>query len=94
MDRRQFCKSSIAAGIAASYPFIAGCGERAKVATEADTSIAAIALDGSEIELEQAAIRELGEALDGPGSRSHYRRSSCLCSTTWRRLSCSSRASA
>ncbi|MDX1515642.1 MAG: FAD-binding oxidoreductase [Woeseiaceae bacterium] len=66
MDRRQFCQSSLAAAIASSIPYLAGCGEKAPVATDADTSIAAVSLDGDEIELERAAIRELGEALDGP----------------------------
>ncbi len=66
MDRRQFCKTSIAAGVAASYPFLAGCGEKAKMAADADTSMAAISLDGAEIELEKAAIRELGDAMRGP----------------------------
>lgn len=66
MDRRDFCKTSIAAGIAASYPLLAGCGEKTPVATQADTSVAAIALDGSEVELNKAVIREFGEALDGP----------------------------
>ena len=56
MDRRQFCKTSIAAGVAASYPFLAGCGEKATMAVDADTSIAAVSLDGAEIELEKAAI--------------------------------------
>lgn len=66
MDRRQFCKSSVAASIAASYPFLSACGEKARVAADADTSMAAISLDGAEIELEKAAIHELGEALQGP----------------------------
>ncbi len=66
MDRREFCRSSLATGIAASFPFISGCGEKAPVATDADTSIRAVSLDGQELELERAAIRELGEALNGP----------------------------
>lgn len=66
MDRRQFCKTSIAAGVAASYPFLGACGEPARVAADADTSMAAVSLDGTEIELEKAAIHELGEALQGP----------------------------
>lgn len=66
MDRREFCRSSLATGIAASFPFVAGCGEKAPVATSADSSIAAVSLDGQEIEIEKAALRELGEALDGP----------------------------
>ena len=70
MDRRQFCKTSIAAGVAASYPFLAGCAEEAPVAVavavDAETGIAAVSLDGAEIELEKAAVRELGEAMRGP----------------------------
>ena len=66
MDRRKFCQSTLAAGMAAAYPLLAGCERSAPIATEADTSIAAVSLDGAEIELEKAAIRELGEALNGP----------------------------
>ena len=61
MDRRQFCRSAVAAGVAAA--FLPACG---KQATQADTGIAAISLDGAEIELEKAAIKELGDALSGP----------------------------
>jgi FAD/FMN-containing dehydrogenase len=43
-----------------------GCDRKAPVATEADTSLAAISLDGAEIELEKAAIKELGESMTGP----------------------------
>ena len=68
MDRRQFCRSTLAASIAAGFPYLAGCGEKASVpvASKADTSMAAISLDGQPIELERAAVRELGEALRGP----------------------------
>lgn len=66
MDRRDFCKTSLAAGIWASHPLLAACGEKAPLATQADTSIAAVTLDGGATELERAAIRELGEALNGP----------------------------
>ena len=66
MDRRDFCRSSLAPGIAASLPFVSGCGEKTPVATGADTNIQAVSLDGHELELERAAIRELGEALNGP----------------------------
>jgi len=66
MDRRKFCKTTLAAAVAAATPVIAGCGKKAKVATEAEASIRGISLDGAEIELEKAAIRELGEALSGP----------------------------
>ncbi|NCF81904.1 MAG: FAD-binding protein [Proteobacteria bacterium] len=51
----------MAAGVAAA--FLPACG---KQATQADTGIAAISLDGAEIELEKAAIKELGDALSGP----------------------------
>ena len=66
MDRRQFCRNSLALSIASSFPYLAACSEKASVATKADTSIPAIALDGSAIELEKAAVRELGAALQGP----------------------------
>ncbi len=66
MDRRTFCQSTIAASMAAAFPLVAGCERSPPVATEADTSIAGVSLDGAEIELEKAAIRELGEALNGP----------------------------
>ena len=59
MDRRQFCHSAIAAGFAGTQPWLFGCAR-------ADTSIAAVSLDGAEIELERAAINELGESLSGP----------------------------
>ncbi len=66
MNRRHFCRTAVAASVAAAIPVLPGCGRKAPVATEADTSIAAVSLDGAEIELEKAAIRELGEALTGP----------------------------
>ncbi len=64
MNRRQFCRSAVAASVAAV--FLPGCGKEAPVATQADTSIAAVSLDGADIELSRAAIRELGEATSGP----------------------------
>ncbi len=65
MDRRKFCKTTVAAGIAASFPVLTACGEKAPVATEAVTSIRAVSLDGAEIELERAAVKELGDAISG-----------------------------
>ncbi len=62
MDRRQFVQSAIAAGVAGSTPLFTACDRTAR---GADTSIAAISLDGAEIELERAAINELGEAISG-----------------------------
>jgi FAD/FMN-containing dehydrogenase len=66
MDRRQFCRTTLAASVAAAIPALQGCERDAPVATSADTSIRAISLDGAELELEKAAIRELGESLNGP----------------------------
>jgi len=66
MDRRRFCRTAVAASVAAAIPMLPGCERKAPVATEADTSIRGISLTGSEIELEKAAIRELGESMTGP----------------------------
>lgn len=66
MDRRKFCRTAIAASVAAAIPMLPGCDRKARDATQADTSIRAISLDGAEIELERAAIRELGESMAGP----------------------------
>ena len=64
MDRRQFCRSAVAAGVAAA--FLPACGKQAPGATQADTGIPAVSLDGAAIELEKAAVKELGDALSGP----------------------------
>ncbi len=67
MDRRKFCKTAVATGIAASYPLLSACGKKeAPVATAAKDSIRGVSLDGAEIELSKAQIRELGDALSGP----------------------------
>jgi FAD/FMN-containing dehydrogenase len=66
MDRRHFCRTAVAASVAAAIPVLPGCERKAPVATEADTSLFAVALNGAEIELEKAAIKELGEAMNGP----------------------------
>jgi FAD/FMN-containing dehydrogenase len=50
----------------AAIPILPGCNRPAPVATQADTSIRGISLSGAEIELEKAAIKELGESLTGP----------------------------
>lgn len=64
MDRRQFCRSAVAAGVTTA--FFTACGRRPPDAATADTSIPAISLDGTEMELEKAAIREFGDSLSGP----------------------------
>ncbi|HSG58642.1 MAG TPA: FAD-binding oxidoreductase [Woeseiaceae bacterium] len=66
MDRRQFCRTTLAASVAAAIPALYGCEKKPPLATEADTSIRGISLDGAELELEKAAVRELGESLGGP----------------------------
>jgi hypothetical protein len=66
MDRRKFCRTAVAASVAAAIPILPGCGKKAPVATQADTSIRGISLSGTEIELERAAIQELGESMTGP----------------------------
>ena len=63
MDRRQFCRSSAALGVSFA---ISGCNRQPPDASGADTAISAISLAGAEIELEAAAIRELGDSLTGP----------------------------
>jgi FAD/FMN-containing dehydrogenase len=59
MKRREFCRTTLAAGIAAAYPFMTN-------AALAESGVAAVSLDGNEIELEKAAIRELAQELNGP----------------------------
>ena len=66
MDRRSFCRTAVAASVAAAIPVLPGCGKKAPVATQAEASIRAVSLDGAELELEKAAIRELGESMTGP----------------------------
>lgn len=65
MDRRQFCRSALAASVTGSLPWVTGCESRVPEAAQADTSIAAVTLDGAAIELERAAVSELGESLTG-----------------------------
>ena len=66
MNRRRFCRTALAASVAVAIPMLPGCERKAPVATEANTSIRAVSLDGAELELEKAAIKELGESLTGP----------------------------
>jgi FAD/FMN-containing dehydrogenase len=63
MDRRSFCRSAVALGVSAA---LSGCGRQSPEATQADTSIPAVSLDGAAIELDRAAVRELGESMSGP----------------------------
>jgi len=66
MQRRQFCRTALAASVAAAIPLLPGCDKKAPVATEANTSIRGISLGGAELELEKAAVKELGESMTGP----------------------------
>ena len=66
MNRRKFCRTAIAAAVAAALPALPGCDGGSREATNAQTSIRGISLDGAEIELERAAIKELGESMSGP----------------------------
>jgi len=71
MDRRLFFRTTLSASIAASFPVLAACDRKEPdkpqlLASKAETGVAAISLDGAEIELEKAAIRELGDAMTGP----------------------------
>ena len=59
MKRREFCRSTLAASVTAAYPFMMN-------AAMAETSVAAVSLDGDEIEIEKAAVREFAEQLNGP----------------------------
>jgi hypothetical protein len=64
MNRRQFCRTTLASTFAAAYPFLAGCDRSAPIVA-ADTSIAGISLSGAGIELEKAAVNELADSLSG-----------------------------
>ena len=66
MKRRKFCKTAVAASVVAAYPVLSGCDRGTPVATQANTSIRGISLTGTEIELERAALIELGESMTGP----------------------------
>lgn len=47
-------------------PMLPGCEKNVPLATDAKTSIRAVSLGGAELELERAAIKELGESMTGP----------------------------
>lgn len=66
MDRREFCRYTAAAGVAASTPLIlTACGRSEPVVATAEPGIRAISLSGVEIELEKAAVKELGASMTG-----------------------------
>ena len=59
MHRRTFCKSTVAAAIAATLP---GCQSGSK---DAGSLISAISMDGEELSIESAAVGELADSLNG-----------------------------
>jgi len=59
MNRREFCCSAAAGGVVAAYP-------AALLAANAEQNIAAVALDGTRIELARTAVRDFGKSLSGP----------------------------
>ncbi|HLT91156.1 MAG TPA: FAD-binding oxidoreductase [Woeseiaceae bacterium] len=69
MDRRQFCRATLGTTLFSSYAWLTGCERSPDTAAvpprRADTGIPAVALDGSAIELEKAAVNELADALSG-----------------------------
>ena len=60
MDRRQFLRSSAALGATIT---VSGCASNANRVT---STIPAVSLDGDDIELPLAAVRELAGSLSGP----------------------------
>jgi len=61
MDRRQFCQTTFATGLAATLPGLYACDRQ----RGAVSSVPAVSLSGNEIELERAAIDELAQSLNG-----------------------------
>ena len=59
MNRRQFCRTTVAASVAAGYPFLAACERKA------EAGIPAVSLDGNAIELGKHAVNELTQAVGG-----------------------------
>jgi hypothetical protein len=63
MQRRAFCKTTLAAAVAATIP---ACGrDTTPVDADVGSRIPAVSLTGDEISVESAAIRELADSLSG-----------------------------
>ncbi|MGA9573396.1 MAG: FAD-binding oxidoreductase [Lysobacterales bacterium] len=58
MKRREFCRTSLAAGVIAAYPFMIN-------AAFAQSAVAAATLEGAEVEISAAAVRAFATHLDG-----------------------------
>ncbi len=65
MKRRDFIRTGLAGGIAAALPNLSAYAARFS-ASNAVSALSAVSLDRAEIELSRAAVREFGDALDGP----------------------------
>ena len=61
MNRRFFCRSAIAASAAVAYPILQACDWSAR----GGPAIPAVTLDGKDIEIESAAVKELAGSLKG-----------------------------
>lgn len=61
MHRRNFCKSTIAAAVAATVP---ACGPESPT-TDVGASIAAVSADGAQLSIESAAVSDLANSLGG-----------------------------
>jgi len=64
MDRRDFCRGALAAGVTVALPGFTACERMARSGSGA--SVPAVSLSGSEIELERAAVQELADSMSGP----------------------------
>jgi len=65
MSRRRFCQSTVAAGFAGAVPARIVLARSARASRGIPADIPAVNLDGESISLEAAAVRELGESLQG-----------------------------
>ena len=64
MHRRTFCKTTLAAAVAATIP---ACGrDIGSAATDIGAQVPAVSLTGDEISIESAAIRELADGFVRP----------------------------
>jgi hypothetical protein len=65
MNRRLFCKSAVAAGVAGAIPGHLVLARQSRSSRNIPSDISALTLDGDTIALNAAEVRELGESLDG-----------------------------
>ncbi len=75
MNRRHFCKSSLAAAVAATLPACQNDAALLGPLTEVTSDINAVTGNGAEVTLKQAAVQELADSLRGnlllPGSEAY-----------------------